>query len=92
MHVVEHEPHGVVPDRLHLEDHHLALAGDGLAFIRVMALHLRARALDAQILGGQREGAAALERDRERAPVLGEPDFRGPGALILRAFRTWCQA
>src|SRR5262249_50746384 len=47
MHVVEGEPHGIIADRLHLENLHISLAWNGLALVRRVALDLGARAFDA---------------------------------------------
>src|SRR5689334_2169019 len=43
-----------------------------------MALHLRAWALDAQILGAQIEGLAVVERNRQRPAVLVQAQFGRP--------------
>src|SRR6266851_5266050 len=79
VHVVEHEPHRVIANRMHFEDGDVALAGDGLALVRRMALHLRARAPDAQILGIELEALAAVEGDDECLAVLAQPQLGRPG-------------
>src|SRR5262245_61352749 len=70
VHVVEHETHRIVANGLHFEDRHVLLAGDGLALVRRMALHLGARAAYAQILGGELIALAAIEGDRQGLAVL----------------------
>src|SRR4051812_27730494 len=55
MQVVEHQPHGVIADRDDFQNRDIALAADGLALLRRMALHLGARAAHAQIFRGKLE-------------------------------------
>src|SRR5215470_4847535 len=82
VHVVEGEPRGVIADRVDLEDRDLALARYGLALVRRMALHLGARAFDAQVFGRQRKAFAALEADRQGAPVLRQAQLGRPGSIL----------
>src|SRR3954447_5202746 len=79
MHVVEDKPHGVIAHGLHLDDRHVPLAANGLAFGGRMPLHFRARAHDAQIFGREFERLAAFKGDAERPPVLFESYLRRPG-------------
>src|SRR6202521_436994 len=65
MHVVEGEPHGIIADRLHLENFHISLARNGFSLVRRMALDLGARALHAQVFGRQYKVLAGIEADRE---------------------------
>src|SRR5690348_13922851 len=58
-----------MPDGLEPHDLHMALAGDGLALIGPVSLHLGAGGFDAQIFGGQLEAFAIVEYDGEE--VLG---------------------
>src|SRR5689334_18827646 len=44
MQVVEHEPHRIIADRLHFEDRHISLLGNGLALLGRVTLDLGARA------------------------------------------------
>src|ERR1043166_1039715 len=85
MQVVEHEAHGIIADRLHFEDRDISLAGNGLALVGRVTLHLGARALDPQVLGGKSEALAAVEGDGENPAVLVQPDFRRPGLRLLRS-------
>ena len=82
MHVVEHEPHRVIADRIHLENGDVLLARDGLALVGGMALHLGARALDAQIFGAQVESLAVVEGDGQRLAVLVQPQLRRPRRCV----------
>src|SRR6185312_11577342 len=84
VHVVEHQPHGVIADRQHLENGDVALAGHHLALFRRMALHFRARALHAQVFGGKLMPLAAAEADGQRLAVLVQAQFARPGVLIFR--------
>jgi hypothetical protein len=70
MHVVEHEAHGVIADRMDFEDLHAALAADELALVRVVALHFGARTFDAKIFGRKLEPFVIFERNRERLAVF----------------------
>src|SRR5215471_4578003 len=82
MHVVEYESHRVIADRIDLENGDVLLARDGLALVRGMALHLRARAFDAQIFGAQVERLAVVEGDGQRLAVLVQPQLRRPGRCV----------
>src|SRR5262249_9553676 len=75
MHVVESEPHRVIADRIDLENGDVLLARDGLSLVRGMALHLRARAFDAQIFGAEVERLAVVEGDGQRLAVLVQPQL-----------------
>src|SRR5262245_59699102 len=90
VHVVEHEAHRVVADRLHLQHLDVAFARNRLALLRRVPLDLRARALDAKIFGGERKRLAAVEGDGQRLTVLVQPDLGRPRrgrAHILRGHR-----
>src|SRR5262249_15608326 len=84
MHVVEYQPNRVVADRLDFEDHDITLAGDGLALVRGMPLHLGARAVDAQEFGRKFEHLAGVERNREGRLVLAEPQLSWPRCAGFR--------
>jgi hypothetical protein len=68
--VVEHQPHGIIADRLHLQDRHVLLAGNGLALVRRMALDLGARAFHPQIFSRKIEALAVFESNRQGPAVL----------------------
>src|SRR5580704_14637351 len=78
MQIVEYGPHGVIADRVDLEDRHVSLAGDGLALLGRMTLDLGARAQDAQEFGREFEGLAGLERHPQRRLVLAQPYLGRP--------------
>ena len=92
--VVENDADGVVADRLDVDDVHVPAAADDLLLARPMSLHLGRRALDAQVLGRQRKGAAIGELDLERASSLMSRSSVGQGVLadFVAAFvghRLW---
>src|SRR5580704_9815613 len=82
MQIVEYGPHGVIADRVDLEDRHVSLAGDGLALLGRMTLDLGARAQDAQEFGREFEGLAGLERHPQRGLVLAQPHLGRPRRSI----------
>src|SRR5262249_860638 len=78
MHVVEHEPHRIVADRVDLEHHHVLLARHVLALGRRMALPLGARALHPQVFGRQLVALAIVEAHDQRSAVASELDLGRP--------------
>src|SRR5262245_53565053 len=76
MHVVEHQPNGIVADRMDFDDHDVALAADCLALLRGMTLDFRARTVDAEELGGKLERLAVVEGNAEHRLVLAKPHLR----------------
>src|SRR5450631_373890 len=75
MHVVEPQADGIIADGVDLHDRHGALAPHRLALVRRMALDFRARAENAQELGGKFVGLAIVEGDRERGLALEQPNL-----------------
>ena len=84
MQVVEHQPDGVVPDRLDADDADMAPPGHRLLLPRIMALDLGAWAFDAQDI------RQAVRRRFHRRTRHAAPGWRGPDgfpwgpALILQ--------
>src|ERR1700674_2303691 len=78
MQVVERQAHGVIADRVDLQDRHIALAGNGLALVRRVALNFGARTVNAQEFGRELERLAGLERHAKRRLVLAQPHFGRP--------------
>src|SRR5215471_16519528 len=74
--IVEQQPDRVVAYGFDANDADIALAGHSPLLVWSMALHLGARALHAQVLGGQCECRAIVERYMQHLPRLVEPDFR----------------
>src|SRR5260370_15520161 len=62
VHVVENEPRRVIADWNDFDNRDVLLARDGLALVGRMALHLRPRALDAQIFRAEIERLRIVER------------------------------
>ena len=60
MHIVEDDAHRVIANRMQFQDRHVALAANGPALGRRMALHLGARAAHAQIFRRQFEALAVV--------------------------------
>ena len=85
MQVVEHEPHRVIADRMHFEERNALLAGNGLALVWRMALHLGARTLHAQVFGAEVERFAALEDDCQCLAILVQPQLGRPGVWEIIA-------
>src|SRR5260370_37682192 len=90
MHVVEHQPNGIVADRLDLEDGDVALAGNRLALVRGMSLDFGARAVDAQEFGGKFERLAGVEDNREGRLVLAKSQLGLPPRACLRYWSDLC--
>ena len=65
MQIVELDAHGVIADRLEVEDADLGALGDDRLLPGAVALHLGRRALDPQIFGRQAEALAVVEFDVE---------------------------
>src|SRR5262249_26542105 len=63
MKIIEHESHGVIADRQHLNDLDIPLSGYGLALLCRMPLHFCAWAVRADILRRKTKSFASLERD-----------------------------
>src|SRR5262249_11579105 len=88
MHVVEHQSHGVIADRVNFDDRHVALAADRLALGRRMPLNLRARAQHAQEFGRKFERFAVVEGDGQHGLALVQPDLgRGDLGVCRRRLR-----
>src|SRR5262249_14846035 len=66
--------------RLNLKDLDIPLARNGLALLRRVSLHFGAWAPDPEVFGAKHERLAGVEGDRQRCPILVEPDFSRPGA------------
>src|SRR6476469_4360860 len=70
MQIVEDDAHRVIADRMQFQDRHVALAGNGPALGRRMALHLGAWAAHAQKFRRQFEALAAVERHDQSLAIL----------------------
>src|ERR1700733_3365581 len=82
MHVVEHQPHRIVADRLDFHNRYIAFTGHGFALLRGMTLHLGAGRLNAEELGGKFVRLAGFEGDAQRLLVFVQPQFGRPGAAL----------
>src|SRR5436190_16048283 len=78
MQIVEHQTHGIVADWMQFENSHIFFAGDSLALIRRMPLHLGTGTLHAQVFGSQVEALAVLECDGQYFAALVQAQFRRP--------------
>ena len=88
MAIVEDESHSVAPHGLELADLHLALAPDELFLARPVALHLGTRALDAEILGGQRQRLARIEGHLQFRAAFGEAAIFDEANSLFTIYRT----
>ena len=61
--IIEHQPHGVMPDRLDRANPNVLLATEDGLLIRSMPLNLGRGTFDPQILGGQSIVRTVIERD-----------------------------
>src|SRR5579875_650346 len=82
MHIVEYEPHGISTHGLNSRDHAVALAPNGQALFRAVALDFSAGAHDPQILGAEIVARAILEADAQDPAVFSEPQLTWPRAAM----------
>ena len=75
MAVVEHQPDGVVANRLDRADPDVLFAADDGFLPRTMALNLGGRAFNAEVLGWQGETHAIVEADVQHACGPVQPDL-----------------
>jgi hypothetical protein len=89
--IVEFNPHGVIADRFQLHDPDMGAAVDQRLLSRTVALNLRGRAFDAQILSGKLKMAAVVERDLKQLFRPLQAQFHRPARrpasahLVLKA-------
>src|SRR5262249_36769997 len=86
--IVEDEAYGVVADRLDAKNAHMPATSDDLALAGSVALHLRAGALYAKILGGELESRAVVEIYFQALFRALQADFRGRRHQVSSSLRA----
>src|SRR5512144_473712 len=89
--VIETNADRVAADGLDARDADMPLAGDDRFPLRVVALHLRRRALDPEQLGRQPEAAAVLEIDLDEFFRALHPDLGGPVPVTVTLVHGRCR-
>src|SRR5207248_4100741 len=79
--IVEFDAHGIIADRLQIHDPDMSASSDNRLLARPVTLHLRRRALDPEIFGGEAEFLAVVERDLEPLGGALQAQFDRPGRL-----------
>src|SRR5262249_9507680 len=88
MKIIEHESHGVIADRQHLNDLDIPLSGYGLALLCRMPLHFCAWAFHAQIFGRKIKSFASVERYSQDLAILWRAQLGRQTLLVSHKFKN----